>query len=256
MPRYHAIMCGRYSLDTPLPRIVEHFGLDHSSELFARYNIAPSQVVPAVRTTDGGRELIMLRWGLLPPWAKDEKIAYNMINARAETVATKPAFRSAFRQRRCLIPASGFYEWEPEGRSKQPHYFRMRDGDVFAFAGLWEHWEGESGNVIESCTIIVTEANALLRPIHDRMPVILEPDDYASWLDPHRHDTDSLAPLLKSYPAARMVAYPVSKRVSKAGYDAPECVMPVEIPQRPRTHQNKVHQHRVQRGTLRSVLSQ
>ena len=224
-------MCGRFSLNTPPQRIKERFGLDQMPELFARYNIAPSQMVPAVRTSGSSRELVMLHWGLLPSWAKDEKIAYSMINARAETVATKPAFRSAFRQRRCLIPASGFYEWKQEGRIKQPYHFRMRDGDVFAFAGLWEHWEGAGGKVIESCSIIVTDANELLRPVHDRMPVILDPDDYTTWLDPHRNDDDSLIPLLKSYPAELMETYPVSRRVSKPAYDDPECAAPVQLPE-------------------------
>lgn len=223
-------MCGRFSLDTPPRRIKEHFGLDQTPELFARYNIAPSQMVPAVREAVSGRTLVMLHWGLLPSWAKDEKSAYSMTNARAETVATKPAFRSAFRQRRCLIPASGFYEWKQEGRIKQPYHFRMRDDDVFAFAGLWEHWEGEGGKVIESCSIIVTYANELIRPVHDRMPVILDPDDYATWLDTHWHDADSLVPLLRSYPAARMVAFPVSRRVSKPVYDAPDCATPIQLP--------------------------
>lgn len=224
-------MCGRFSLDTSTQRIKEHFDLDQTPELFARYNIAPSQSVPAVRAAGSSRELVMLHWGLLPFWAKDEKSAYSMINARAETVATKPAFRSAFRQHRCLIPASGFYEWKEEGRIKQPYHFRMRDGDVFAFAGLWEHWEGEGGKVIESCSIIVTDANELLRPVHDRMPVILDSGDYATWLDPHGHDADSLVPLLKSYPAERMEAYPVSRRVSKPVYDDPECAVPIRLPE-------------------------
>jgi putative SOS response-associated peptidase YedK len=196
-------MCGRYTLHTSRERLLEHFQLQSRLELVPRFNIAPSQAVPAVRQGEEQRELVMLRWGLIPAWAKEEKSGYRMINARAETVASKPAFRSALRYRRCLLPADGFYEWRAGPRGKQPYYIRLREGDVFAFAGLWEHWEGPDGKVIESCTIIVTNANEVLRPVHDRMPVILDPADYHRWLDPSCHDPSALTLLLQLYPAER-----------------------------------------------------
>ena len=165
-------MCGRYTLHTPRDRIRERYRIARDlatlEKLFERYNIAPSQQVAAVRIArDGVRELVPLRWGLIPHWAKDPKTGYSMINARAESVATKPAFRDAFRRRRCLIPADGFYEWKQVGTAKQPFHIRLKGGEDFAFAGLWEHWQGE-GQEIESCSIIVTDANELLSHIHDR----------------------------------------------------------------------------------------
>ena len=168
-------MCGRFYLDTPRERLREQFALKQMPLLAARFNIAPSQDIAAIREGEAGRELVLLHWGLIPHWAKEEKTKFSMINARAETVATKPAYRSAFRQRRSLVPASGFFEWKPTGRGRQPYAVWLKDADLFAFAGLWEHWEGADGKTIESCTIIVTDANELLRPIHDRMPVILTP---------------------------------------------------------------------------------
>lgn len=171
-------MCGRFTLRTPAKHIAEIFGLSDVFDLPHQYNIAPSQDVAAVRLNREGkkRELAMLHWGLVPFWAKDPKIGYRTINARAETLATKPSFRNAFKKRRCLIVADGFYEWQKTNGKKQPFLIHMKDDRPFAFAGLWEHWKGDD-EVIESCTIIVTEANDLMKPIHDRMPVILSPDD-------------------------------------------------------------------------------
>ncbi len=167
-------MCGRFTLRTPTHRLAEAFGVRDLPNLPPRYNIAPTQDAAVVRPGPEGeaRELAMLRWGLVPSWSEGPS-AYSMINARAETVATKPAFRAAFRHRRCLVPADGFYEWQRVDGGKQPYLVELASGEPFAFAGLWEHWEG--GDVIESFTIIVTEANELLRPIHERMPVILDP---------------------------------------------------------------------------------
>lgn len=177
-----------HPLHTPRDRIIERFRIARDlatlDALFARYNIAPSQSVAAIRVLSGeeGRELVSLRWGLIPHWAKEAKSEYSTINARAETVAEKPTFRAAFRRRRCLIPADGFFEWSPtpDGTGKQPWYVTRKDGGLFAFAGLLERWEpadGMEGQAVDSCTIIVTEANDLLRRIHDRMPVILDPAD-------------------------------------------------------------------------------
>src|SRR5262249_8129107 len=154
-------------------------------ELRPRYNVAPSQLVPVVRLgADGGRQLELLRWGLVPSWAKDEKIGYSLINARSETVAEKPSFRSAFKQRRCLVLESGFYGWAPRDGKKQPWLFGLQGAEPFAFAGLWERWEKGEGDPLETCTIITTEANDTVRPVHNRMPVILPHDSLAAWLDP------------------------------------------------------------------------
>ncbi len=219
-------MCGRYSLHCAVERLMEQFGVVADPALRPRFNIAPSQLVPAVRAGAAGRELAMLRWGLIPFWAKDAKIGYKMINARAETVASKPAYRSAYRRRRCLIAADGFYEWKPDDAGgKQPYHIRLRDGDVFAFAGLWERWEGgKNGPPIESCTIIVTAANDQLRPIHDRMPVIVRPGDYEIWLDTSQSDASRLEEILQPYPGEAMVAYPVSTHVNRPANDDAQCI--------------------------------
>jgi putative SOS response-associated peptidase YedK len=168
----------------------------------------------------------MLRWGLVPPWAEDQKIGNRLINARAETAAGKPSFRAAFKRRRCLVPADGFYEWQKVGRAKQPYYIRLKDGAPFAFAGLWEHWQGADGEIIESCTLLTTEANDLMRPIHERMPVMLKPEDFGRWLDRDAPAGKALAALLCPYPAEAMTAYPVSAHVNNPRNDGPACVAP------------------------------
>ena len=217
-------MCGRYNLIEDARALVDFFTLDNSLEMLPRYNIAPSQDIPVVRQDREGRELSLLRWGLIPHWAKDHKIGYRMINARAETVAQKPSFRTAFRRRRCLIPATGFYEWKKVAGGKQPYNIRMKDGGLFAFAGLWERWKGGDGNLVESCTIIVTDANDLVRPVHERMPVILDPADYGTWLDPGLQEPARLRPLLVPHPSAGMDLYPVSSRVGSPANDDPQLV--------------------------------
>jgi putative SOS response-associated peptidase YedK len=168
----------------------------------------------------------MLHWGLIPSWAKDRKMGSKLINARAETVAEKPAFRSAFRKRRCLVVADGFYEWQQQEnkKQKQPFYFRLSDGEPFAFAGLWEHWQDTTGEEIESCTLLTTEANDLMHPIHNRMPVILEPKNYDLWLDSEATKPELLQPLLHPYPPEEMTAYPVSTAVNKPANDNAECI--------------------------------
>ena len=181
-------MCGRFTLRAPASVIAEQFSLFEVPWLKPRFNIAPTQPVPVVRMTPQQaapqRQFVFLHWGLVPSWAKDPTIGNRMINARAETVADKPAFRTALRRRRCLIVADGFYEWQTAGKRRQPMFIHIRDDRPLAFAGLWESWEGADHSALESCTILTTAANDLVRPIHDRMPVIVAPEDYADWLDP------------------------------------------------------------------------
>lgn len=229
-------MCGRFYLDVPKDELIEHYELQDASILPPRrYNAAPSQDILAVRVMDGKDRIIsLLHWGLIPSWSKEKNPHYSMINARAETVASKPAYRVAFKRRRCLIPVSGFYEWHPEDHYKQPYAITMKHqtnekSTLFSLAGLWEHWESKEGELIESCSIVVTDANEVLKPIHDRMPVILDPENYDKWLDPKNHDTDKLATLLKPYPATLMKAYPVSRRMNDPSHDEPDCIQPVEI---------------------------
>lgn len=219
-------MCGRFALHADAETIAQTFELDEAPELSPRYNIAPTQPAPVVLTTgdNAHREFRTLRWGLIPSWAKDAVIGAKMINARAETVAEKPAFRSAFTHRRCLILADGFYEWQKLGRGKQPIYIRLKSGEPFAFAGLWERWESPDDGPIESCTIITTTPNDLVQPIHDRMPVILHRESYGRWLDPGNTNSEALATLLTPYSANEMEAYSVSARVNSAANDDPTCI--------------------------------
>ncbi|MDP9408922.1 MAG: SOS response-associated peptidase [Actinomycetota bacterium] len=217
-------MCGRYTLATPVGRLAEEFGFDSSSTEFrTSYNVAPTRQVPVVLAEGGKRRLEMLRWGLVPSWADDPGIGARMINARSETAPEKPSFRRAFRDRRCLIPADGFYEWKRENGGKQPYYFRMQGGRPFAFAGLWESWtkDGE----IRSCAILTTAANEVVAGIHDRMPVILPSRHYEAWLDPEA-ERDELNDLLVPYPGDDLETYPVSRFVNSPGNDDPRCIEP------------------------------
>ena len=212
-----------------MSKLIEQFALPGMADFSPRYNIAPTQMVLAVRRPAGSLspELVPLKWGLVPSWAEDLSIGNRMINARSETAAQKPAFRTALRQRRCLIPADGFYEWKAAGKKKQPYHITLRDGELFAFAGLWERWQrGEQA--VESCTILTTEANQLLRPLHDRMPVIISPDDYPRWLDPNLKQSGDVAPLLRSYDADRMRLEPVSTLVNSPANEAPGCIEPAQ----------------------------
>jgi putative SOS response-associated peptidase YedK len=205
---------------------MEKYRLKDVPQLDDRYNIAPQQPVAVVRATEKGNELGLLKWGLIPSWAKDPTIAYKLINARSETVAEKPSFRSAFKSRRCLIPASGYYEWEKtEGRTKQPYFIRPRDEELFSFAGLWERWHDPEGETVETCTILTTEANELMRPLHDRMPVILGETGEEMWLD-SRSTVDALYSLFVPYGSAEMEAFPVSSWVSNPKHDGPRCLEP------------------------------
>jgi len=219
-------MCGRFTLGATAATLAAQFDLANVPTWTPHYNIAPTQEVLVVLqpSPQANREARLHRWGLIPPWAKDPSIGNRMINARAETVATKPAFRRAFKERRCLLLADGLYEWQRQERRKQPFYIRLRDGRPFAFAGLWEHWEGSEGMAIQSCTILTTTSNEVVGRIHDRMPVILSPTDYDRWLDPSIQEPAVLQTLLRPYPADEMMAYPVSTRVNNPANDSPECV--------------------------------
>jgi len=223
-------MCGRYNLVTDAEGLADFFDLVNQIEWRPRYNIAPSQPILAIRPSPAGREGVLMRWGLIPFWAKDAKIGYHTINARAETVDQKPAYRAAFRRRRCLIPATGFYEWRQCGRGKQPYVIRVRGGGLFAFAGLWESWKDPDGGEIESCSIIVTDANEALKPIHDRMPVILDPEVYERWLDPDNEDHRALKGFLRPYPSDRLEMWPVSRRVGNPSFDDPGLIESVPDP--------------------------
>ncbi len=226
-------MCGRYSLTTPPEAMRRLFGLEATPNLPPRYNIAPTQLAPVVRLVPGAgkRTLTQLRWGLVPPWAKDLKVGAQLINARGETVHEKPSFRAAFRQRRCLVVADGFYEWKTDGKSKHPMRITLSDDGPFAFAGLWEHFEKGPEGPLESFTIITTEAAAVIAPIHDRMPVILDVTDYDQWLDP-ASKPEPLSALLRSFPSERLRAYAVSTHVNSVRHDDEACIAPLAEPRK------------------------
>ena len=237
-----AAMCGRFTLTKEMREIAARFGVNYPrgysgtgtidpapAELPAlspRWNIAPTQMVIVVNDT-GERQLVPMRWGLIPSWAKDESIGNRMINARAETIAVKPAFRAALKKRRCIIPADGFYEWQKQGRFKQPVRIVLKSRESFGFAGLWEHWTSPDGGEVFSCTIITTTANELLKRVHERMPVILLREDEAEWLDRKIQEPEKLLPLLKPFPSDEMEYYPVSRRVNAPANDSPECIVPI-----------------------------
>jgi putative SOS response-associated peptidase YedK len=219
------MMCGRFVQYSHPEVYASQFDLNSLCEAKPRYNLAPTQPVLVIRRSEGGkRELVPLRWGLVPAWSKGPDHRYSMINARAESVSEKPAYRSAFKHRRCLIPAEGFYEWRADAGGKVPYLIRRQDGAPFAMAGLWERWRGDDGAALESCTIIVTEANALVRGIHDRMPVILGPAYYEAWLDPGNPDLDGLRGLLRPADPDPWTLHPVSRRVNSPRNDTPDLV--------------------------------
>ncbi len=223
-------MCGRYTLTADPDQLRQTFDwLSVPDQFNPRYNIAPTQPV-AVVPNDGKNQLNYFVWGLIPSWAKDPEIGSRLINARAETITEKPSFRNAFRRRRCLILANGFFEWaqEPGQKAKTPIYIRLQSGNPFAFAGLWENWNSADGSRILSCTIITTEPNTLMQPIHNRMPVILPTTSYALWLQTGEVNLPSLQSLLQPYPAQEMVAYPVSRLVNSPDNDVPACIEPVK----------------------------
>jgi len=223
-------MCGRYSLTTPAEALIALFGAGPAEPFPPRYNIAPTQAVPVIRlNNDGAREWTLLRWGLIPSWAKDPSIGNRMINARAETAAEKPSFRAAMRHRRCLIPADGFYEWKKSGGQSEPIRIELATGQPFAFAGLWERWQNHPNQTIETVTILTTAANRDLAPIHHRMPVILAPEHYDVWLNIDAGDLDFLSPMLAPYQAERVTARPVSRHVNNPRNDDPRCLDPAGL---------------------------
>lgn len=222
-------MCGRFTL-TADPQTLQQAFPDFSvpEEMSPHYNIAPTQPV-AVVPNDGRKAVDFFVWGLIPFWAKDPSIGNRMINARSETLAEKPSFRNAYRRRRCLVLADGFYEWQkqPGSKSKVPYLIRLESGEPFGFAGLWEHWSAPDGSEVKSCTVITTEPNEMVQRLHNRMPVILPRDAYEDWLDPAERDPDSLQHWLSAYPAIEMMAYPVSTLVNNPSNDVPEVIEPV-----------------------------
>lgn len=218
-------MCGRFALFALGQEVEDQFGVVLDHEIAPRYNIAPTQPVAAVRLNNhtGSRELTYFHWGLIPSWAKDPKIGSRMINARSETAAEKPSFRAAFKRRRCLIPASGFYEWQKVGSGKQPTFVQGAEGQLLGLAGLWEIWHSSDGGVLESCTILTTQPNELMTPIHNRMPVIVAPEDYSMWLDPGPQPEDGLH-LMRPYESEMMRAYAVSTVVNSPRNDSAACI--------------------------------
>ena len=221
-------MCGRFTSQAKPAEIEQEFDVEITDEkLFVpRYNIAPTQIIPVILEKQGKRIIEGLRWGLIPSWAKDDSIGNKLINARAETLAEKPSFKNAFQSRRCLIPASGFYEWMKQAKgAKQPFYFSLKDKEIFGFAGLYEQWQDkETGKQLETFTIITTEANQVLEPIHERMPVILKAENYAQWLDAKEKDINKLQQLLAPYPSDEMASYAVSKAVNAPGNDGEKLI--------------------------------
>lgn len=216
-------MCGRYFLDTLPELLVEQFRVHKYPVYSASYNIAPTQPTLILRRHGDEDEWAWVRWGLVPHWAKDISIAAKMINARGETVADKPAFRGAFRYRRCIVPASGFYEWQARAGGKQPFAIVPTDTPAFGFAGLWEHWTAPDGSVLETSAVVTTAANALMAPIHDRMPVILAPADYQTWMQASPAEAGAL---IRPYPAERMRAFAVARAVGSVRNNSPELIVP------------------------------
>lgn len=218
-------MCCRFTLNIPPEVLAKIFALVEVPRYEPLYNIAPSQPVATIRHIGDHNKLDFLKWGLIPSWSKDA--THFSINARSETFADKPTFQHAIKFNRCIIPASGFYEWLPQGDHKQPYYMRLKNSSVMSFAGLWEKWKAEDGSEINTCCILTTAANEIMKPIHDRMPVILQPDDYSLWLSRNVHDPDELQRLYKPYPSDQMVAYPVPELVNNPRFDSASCIVQV-----------------------------
>jgi len=229
-------MCGRYTVSSPIEVIADLFEVLREEEggvplpeVQPRYNLAPTQDAPVVRVLEpgGGRRLELLRWGFIPTWAKEAAIGNRMINARAESVAEKPAYRWAFKKHRCLVVTDGFFEWKKVAGGKQPHLIRTKDGQPFAFAGLWSRWQPPQGEPLETFTILTTDANPVVADVHDRMPVILAPKDYGLWLDPAVQDPEKLQPLLVPAPEELLETLPVSRRVNSPANDSADCIEPL-----------------------------
>ena len=221
-------MCGRYVLKRKdLEALMATLGVKDPREFVSRYNIAPTTMIPAIRpAVDGGREAVALQWGLVPWWSKDAKSGAKLANARSEGIASKPAFREALRKRRCVVPASGFYEWQTIGKLKQPWFFQLADESAFLFAGLWERWRSVDGVELQTCSLITTTPNDVIRPLHDRMPVILRDQAVDAWLNPAKTEPAEIEPLLLPLPDGALKATPVSPRVNSVRFDGPECIEP------------------------------
>jgi len=225
-------MCGRYRLSRRRQIVDEYFDTASDGPEWApRYNIAPTQAIPVIRQDPKKprRDVSLMRWGLIPFWAREASIAAQMINARSETAATKPAFRESLATRRCLVPADGFYEWSRTRKVKQAYCFEVNDGELFAFAGLWDRWKDLNGNWIKTCSILTTTPNAVTSAVHDRMPVILDRADYDLWLDPGMTNVEAVSEILRPCDARIMRCYPVSNRVNHVANDDAECSTPVEL---------------------------
>jgi putative SOS response-associated peptidase YedK len=224
-------MCGRFAGFRPLEELIEHFPIDVSKvETSENYNVAPSREVLAVARYEGKNHLVKFYWGLVPFWAKDKSIGNRMINSRSETAATKPSFRAAFRKRRCLILADGFYEWKGDKGKKQPMFLTLPDGNPFAFAGLWEMWDnkGKEGTPFRSCTILTREASESVKPIHHRMPVILRPEAYEDWLNPQNRDINLLQSIIENKIYMELTSVPVSKQVNSVRNNDRNNILPAE----------------------------
>lgn len=224
-------MCGRYTIFIPLDELIRHFRLEQAEEFEPRYNIAPTQTVPVIRQEDGKRSLRLLRWGLVPFWADDSSIGNRLINARAESVSSKPSFRTAFLNRRCIMPASGFFEWKEQKKGpKRPYFIKRKDGTPMAFAGLWERWQGkDGGEKRETFTIITTDANEDVKGLHNRMPVILEPENYSLWLNTEQPDREALNKMMCPAAPGTLTAHPVSKYVNSPTNEGKQCIKSIEI---------------------------
>lgn len=220
-------MCGRYRLSSTEEEVAEFFEAEPTEELYPRYNIAPSQPVPVIRQVGPRRAISMVRWGLVPFWARNTSIGSRLINGRSETILDRPSFRSSFAERRCLVPADGFYAWKKGGKVKQAFHFGMADGSLFAFAGLWDRWSSPEGTVLESCTILTTTPNTLLQDVHDRMPVILHRDHHHTWLTTPAAEEQRLSELLVPFKSELMARYEVSSLVNNPRNDTPACVEPL-----------------------------
>jgi len=220
-------MCGRFALAATPEELANHFNLKRKVVIAPHYNIAPSQPVLIVKSGAYGYTLSAVRWGLIPSWSKDEKVGYKLINARAESLQEKPSFRDAFKSRRCLVPAIGFYEWKQDGKRKQPYFVKMKNGGLFAMAGIWESWQSPKGETVESCAMITTDANTIVAKLHDRMPVILPKDCYGIWLDSTREGFP-FPEYMRPYDPFKMTAYPVSSMVNDVMNEVEGCIRRVE----------------------------
>lgn len=220
-------MCGRFAFYAPAEAVTRIFGVEDPPDIEPRFNIAPTQFVPVVRADSSGeRRISMLRWGLVPFWAKDKSIGNRMINARAETLAEKPAYKGPFSKRRCIVPANGFYEWKKQGSVKQPYFISHGGDQPFGMAGLWARWRDREKNdeTLETFTIVTTTPNEAVAPLHNRMPAIIDPENFTAWLDPENHDTASLQNLLLPSPAEPITVWPVSRQVNNPKNDEPGLV--------------------------------